>query len=349
MPVKPIPLLLACLSTFAPGAAFSGACTPTNGTHLYIFDFQRTFTDPAANAPGTHLDNAYEWNLGGSYPGICSCSGSYQGVYYTSKLTLAPGVTKPVNSQPMQFYKLNRNIQVAAELFIGGGKQTFFPLPLTSFHNGDTRARNCGSSTDYVSGSQGRLHLMIDHPFVGVSTIPRIRLIDLYGTTNSNEALGVAPMASVFMSGSVTVPQNCQLAPGQNTTIDFGRLATGELALPGETPQRRVQRSFQIHCTNISESVGITISLESPAHPQFPDLIATNGRSDLGIRVRNADRNIHPVAPGTQPGQASLIPLTLDYVSQRAQFDLEAFPVRTTMSPTPGTFKGYATLKFDFD
>ncbi|MDA8486297.1 fimbrial protein [Pseudomonas resinovorans] len=190
---------------------------------------------------------------------------------------------------------------------------------------------------------------MIDRPFIGESVIRETKLLDIYGDTMPG-AQPAAPLSTVSMSGRVSVPQSCQLAPGQVTTIEFDNLHPDTLSTPGAaTPNNTRQRTFQIQCTNISETVAINLSLESAAHPRFPDVFATHRRTDVGIQVSNHGRIVPPLAEGAAPTPAQIIPLTLDYAAQRAEFTIEAYPVRTEKHLVPGPFEGAATLKFEFE
>lgn len=190
---------------------------------------------------------------------------------------------------------------------------------------------------------------MIDHPFVGESTIAHTQLLNVFGDTNPN-ATPTTPIAGVTMTGRVTVPQSCELAPGQVTTIDFDNIQPNTLAVPGAaSPANSRERTFQITCTNISQGVAINLSLESAANAHFPNIFATQGRTDLGIQINNNGRVISPLLPDATPGSANIIPLTLNHAQQTAEFSIEAFPVRTESHVEPGPFEGAATLKFDFN
>ena len=156
-------------------------------------------------------------------------------------------------------------------------------------------------------------------------------------------------MTSVYMSGTVTVPQSCQLAPGQNAVMNFGAINKDQLARPGEAPEKVIKRTFQIKCSNISQTVKINLSLESQPHSQEPSLLATQGRSDLGIQVRNLGRVVWPLVPFGTPKPNNIIPLDLNYAAQTTEFELEAWPVKMTSDPKVGPFNATATLKFDFE
>ena len=331
--------------------AFAGSCSGYPAAQEYTFSFNRTFTNPNENAPDTIMPDAFTWQSNQEYPALCTCVGSFRQTYFTARTDLEAGKVAVVNSQLMQFFKVNRNIQIAAEVWIGAGKRAFVPIPFFSVSNErpgwDTIT--CPFQGTFNSGSEGKIHLMIVKPFVGTNVIPSTKLLSVFATTGPNEATSSLPMATVFMSGSVTVPQSCELPTGQDTTIDFGPVASGALAGPGETPMKTVKRTFQIRCKNISDTVKVQLSLEARPHVDDSSLLATEGRQDLGIRIRNLDRVISPVPPFGTPTNGNFIPLAMDYVDQSAQFDLEAWPVVTSRPVKTGPFQATATLKFEFE
>lgn len=87
----------------------------------------------------------------------------------------------------------------------------------------------------------------------------------------------------------------------------------------------------------------------APAQEAGFNIFATHGRTDLGIQVKNNDRILSPLLPEAVPHPANIIPLTLNYTQQTAEFTIEAFPVRTEQNVEPGPFEGTAILKFDFN
>ncbi|MCY1440060.1 Fimbrial protein [compost metagenome] len=189
---------------------------------------------------------------------------------------------------------------------------------------------------------------MIDRPFVGQVRIPSTKILDIYGTYYQDDPLPSTPIANVWMSGEVNVPQSCRLEPGV-VTIDFDKRSPNEIARIGQPAQQPISRTLQVKCTNISEMVGINLSFEG--HPSLvdSDILAVNDRSDLGIVLENNGRVVPPVSPGSTPGKRNNIKLEFNPADQRGQFSIEAYPVRLKEYPTPGEYKSQVTLKFDFE
>ncbi|MFZ6050236.1 fimbrial protein [Pseudomonas sp. CR3202] len=356
------PLLrgLAVLVLAMPGFAFGGQCSPDDGTHSFDFLFNQTFYSPEENRPQMLMPNAHTWDLGGQYRGGCKCNKPntiVPEIFYTAKSDLAKGYTAAVNGVDMQFFKVNRNIQVAGEVWIDGRRTEFVPIPFTSVSNmgpsEDGHPFQCRANGEvrviFDTGKKGRLHLMIDKPFIGESVIPKTKLLELRGTVENTSPTGATPLADVWMSGTVTVPQSCELAPGQVTTIDFGNLNPWEVAEPGETPQRTVSRTFNIQCKNISEMVAVNLVLEGNPHDVQTNALAVNDRSDLAIILKNNGRIVPPLREFATPKPENLVPLDFNQVEQKTQFDLEAYPIKAEKYVDPGEFKSQVTLKFEFE
>ncbi|MBT8767715.1 fimbrial protein [Metapseudomonas boanensis] len=349
--------LPALLALAIPGLAHGGVCSPDSGAPAFDFSFKATFNSPEENSHLKVMPNAYEWNLGRNYPGSCSCSkpgGTIPAEFhFTTKTDLAKGYTAAVNGEQRQFFQVNRNIQVASEVWIDGERLQFVPMPLDSLSNLKTGTFGCGSDgrvdVHFTTGSKGRLHLLIDKPFIGESVIPRTKLFDLMAIMEGTSATGAPPMVNVWMSGSVVVPQSCQLAPGQAMTIDFGNLTPWELPAPGESPQHTVSRTFKVQCKNISDTVAINLTLEGNHHLEQRNALAVNDRNDLAIILKNDGRIVPPLAENAAPSPSHLIPLTFSQADQSGEFNLEAYPIKTKEHVEPGQFTSQATVKFEFE
>lgn len=330
----------------------AGACSTDKGTHQFHFPFQATFNDPSQNSHQSTLPNAHSWNLPTTYSATCTCNsgGSTPELNFSASTSLALGYKGQVNAKTMQFFKVNRNIQVAFEVFIGGNRNEFIAAPFSMEGNRTFERCSYGSiqGNNFASGGRGRLHLMIDRPFVGQSRIPSTKVLDIYGTTYRDDPHPSTPMASVWMSGEVNVPQSCRLEPGV-VTIDFDKRSAHEIAKIGQPGQQPISRTLQVKCTNISEMVGINLSFEG--HPSTVDsnILAVNDRSDLGIVLKNNGHVVPPVNPGGIPGERNNIALEFNPADQRGQFSIEAYPVRLKERLKPGPFESQVTLKFDFE
>jgi type 1 fimbria pilin len=315
--------------------------------HEFSDTLQFGSLDPGENQPGGIIGRGFPWQAAGTYDTMCDCpqGSGYGQWFWTTRMAPPPGNTATVEGTQLQFYKITPNVQIGG--FINF-QSSLRQLPITNLVDPTHGVAHCGNDRRTKSfGQLGVLHVMIDRPFVGVIQVPRTKLFDLYATT-AGEAPGPKPVASFFISGTVTVHQSCQLAPGQETLINFGGITPAQLGTLAGPGSAVVQRTFQVECTHISPSTGLNLSLESSAHPTQPSLLAT-GRNDLGIQVRNQGRVLIPLAFGATPGPMNSFPLIVDHATQRTQFELEAYPVGVLNPVQPGSFSATATLKFDFE
>lgn len=348
-------VLAALLAQLDGGTADAGSCEPVGNMSKFSFAFDRTFSSPDENAEDALYPNAYEWNLGQSYIGRCACPGSSiaRGTYFSTRTSLPNGVGRVVNGVNIQFYEINRNLQLGTEVYLAGEVKKFRPTPWTKLYNegiGKLTCQNGFTVGDimFESGSRGRLHLLIRRPFVGTIRVPEFKVLEVLGSMNDATTVPAKPLVGLFMSMNVTVPQNCRLAAGQLTTIDFGALIPASLANPGAVGQKPVQRTFHIKCTNISAGVKINLALEGRPHGTDARYLETT-HPNVAVAMESSGKLVPPSAPGALPAGNQLIPIALDYDNLRALFDLTAWPVKMSERPAPGGFQGSATLKFDFE
>lgn len=351
-----------CLCLQLLGAfAVAGVCAPgtspsepLGGPQQFRFRFDKVFSDPASNAQGMVYPLAYEWNLGKSYPVVCACNGNGKvprEIRYSTKTELSLGANRPVGGKTIQFYQVNRYLQAGTEIYLAGGTLNFLPTPFVNQSNKDTDSVECrdGYAINTLgSGARGRVHLLISRPFVGTVQVPEFKVLDMYGSMGTPNEVLYWPLVSLYMSLSVTVPQNCMLAAGQQTVIDFGEIPLSSLPPAGAAGKHAVNRVFHIQCTNISAGVSVHLSLEGRSHGQDPRFLETS-HSDVAIALESGGRLVPPTTPGTTPTSSQLIPIALDFQSLQAQFQLLAWPVRMTGRPAPGPFQGNASLRFDFE
>ncbi|WP_197081443.1 fimbrial protein [Chromobacterium sp. LK1] len=343
----------ALLTLLLSGMAGAGPCEPVEAAQKFSVLFDKTFTKPEDNAIGMVFPNAYTWDLGTYYPGRCACTGtsSRSDTFFTTKTSLIAREIRVVDGRSVQFYEINRNLQVATEIFIVGGKG-FMPTPWVDLNNGNQGSEPCRngfvSPIHFGTGSKGRVHLLISYPFVGTLAVPEFKVLDLYAVRSDPKPAATKSIMGLYMSMNVTVPQNCKLVPGQQTSIDFGSLMPSQLVSPGAAGQKVVNRNFQIQCSNISAGVKINLALEGRPHGQAPRYLETT-HQDVAVAMESGGKLVAPTLLGAIPIANQLIPITLDYQSQKAQFDLSAWPVKMRPRPQPGAFQGSATLKFDFE
>lgn len=326
-------------------ATWAGSCqTITGSPHVYTYGFGvKNITDPSQDAQGTLFQNAYTWNLGGRFDAICSCSGTYKGVYYTTETTLPLGH----NDGSHQFYKINDYIEISSDVYIGGGINDYRPVPLHALWNQDPGTSQCNVNTgkkEFAAGSQGRLSLYISKPFISGSYIINTQVFSLYGTTSATDTFSGNPLSTVYISGTITVPQNCVINSGKIVSVDFGTLYSGDFTTAGEKPRGAIEKTFNvpIKCTNIGAPANLTLRIQGTADAHNTQAIATNN-ADVGVVVTNESGDVL-----TPNNSSSVIGFVTD-TTGNGNVTLKAYPVSTTgNTPAEGVFTALAYLRIDF-
>lgn len=329
--VKPIVggiLFLFSASSFAK----TGWCTPENGTMDYSFVFDKTYTDPLQNKTGTLYKRTAPWDLGTSYYASCDCTASNVTFFKTT----VPGLTASRSLNGLNFYTLNKYLEVATELWIEGSAQDYFATPFASVSN--YYSGSCARGA-YRTGSKGYVSLYIANPFVGQLVIPKTKILDLFGS-KTNNSFGGIPMSSVYMSGTVTVLQSCDINAGQVINIDFGNLNAKDIKTKGENAAGFIPRivNMTVACNNISDGVKISLSISGDAASGDPSALATNN-DDIGVRILDAGGN------AVSPNDGRL-PVAFDYAAQTGTSSMSLAPMNVTgNAPSSGEFTAIATIR----
>lgn len=201
-------LCLALAGGMLSTTAKAAACYATAGQKTYNFNMSYLLADPTQNSAGRVINNAYQWNLSGNYNVTCSCSGTYTGAYITAKV---PDTGQVYSDGNLNYYAINEYLAVASEVFIGGNYQGLKATPFTSVSNRNI-ATNC-DKYPYATGARGTISLYFRRPFVGVQTIPLTKVVDVYIASDATTQAST-PVSTVWMSGTVTVPQSCTINGG---------------------------------------------------------------------------------------------------------------------------------------
>ncbi|KVX18446.1 hypothetical protein WL02_12270 [Burkholderia ubonensis] len=255
----------------------------------------------------------------------------------------------------MQFFRLNDNIQIAIEVSATlGAIGTPVPFENLQVGGGGIVWEPCGASGVRVEtdtnrkASGGKIHLLIDQPFVGSLQIPKRKIAEV-GLSWGEPAIGPLPATrEIFFGAKIDIPQSCKLTPGQNMVIDFGSRNREMVALSGQPAILPVERNYTVQCKTTGSSVKVDLLLEAQPHSRDKRYIKTTN-SDVGIAVESSGKLISPKPPGSvsaAPDQR--LPIDVDYASQQARFGITTYPVRTASLPSTGEYKGEATIKFEF-
>lgn len=320
---------------FSQGAE-AASCAPAAGAQIFNFPMAYNLTQPSQNVTGTVIPSAYSWSLGGNYGVNCSCSGTYTAPFITTVVPTSGG--EVYTDGTLHYYGINQYLGVASSVFIGGGIGRNVATPFTSMSNMNTASANCTGGV-YSTGSQGVISLYFRRPFVGVQTIPSTKLVDVYVATDKTTQSS-SPVATVYMSGTVTVPQSCVINGGGVITIPFGDILAGDISTKGAMAKNFTPKNqqFTLACSNISDGVKISLSFQGTPDADDATALATSNK-DIAVRIQdNTGASISPVTGN--------LPVNMNYSTQTGNSEINLFPINTTgNTPDTGSFTATATIR----
>ncbi|MEN0614294.1 fimbrial protein [Klebsiella indica] len=325
---------LAALMISPQAMAGNGWCQNNSGAPFQdSFSFVQTFTDPLQNQAGRLFNRLYGWNTGGTYLTTCDCKYS---ATLRVKATI-PGLTQTQTRNGLNFYRLNEYLEIASEIYLAGYQNQFFPTPV---NNQGFDVIVCGANGTYFdAGSRGYISLYFTRPFVGQVTIPQTVVLNVYGSTKSGSYSSI-PMTQISMSGTVTVPQSCEINTGQPIHVDFGDIAANNFKTAGQMPTGFTPHTVNmtLACTNISNKVKIALSFQGAADNHDNSALATSN-NDIGVRIENITGTKIPVLSG-------LLPVNMNYSAQIGETTMKIYPINTTGNlPAGGGFTATATIQ----
>ncbi|MGL5968516.1 MAG: fimbrial protein [Kluyvera sp.] len=186
--------------------------------------------------------------------------------------------------------------------------------------------------------------LKIVKPFIGSVTIAPKTLFSVYVTTLPGDPL-TNVVYNIAYSGTVTVPQSCEINAGQTILVNFGSLYSGNFTHAGEKPTGVRSRIFNVPvtCSGVDSTVNLSLSVQATADAHFTQAIASDN-PDVGVVVESREGTVL-----TPNDASSAVPFVTDEAG-RATMTLQAYPVSTTGEvPAEGTFTALANLRVDFD
>jgi type 1 fimbria pilin len=330
-----------------------GPCTPSS-THVYNATINQSVTDVSKNISGATYEDFYQWNLGSAYIMSCECP--------TDTQQVAPGLFKAevplsylttVNGK--KYYTLNNNIAIASDVLISGGYGQYVGTPFSDVSNLSSNRTACPENPNstqpiWGSGGKGHVSLYIIHPFVGEQIIPNIKILDLFATRKKG-VYGSIPASSVYISGSIIVPQGCELSTGSTLEIPFGEFQAHDFKdRKGQMPTgaASITKELQFKCTNISDGVKIFLHIEGTPNENDSNAISM-GNPDIGAIIKGQGGNVlipNSVAFEQEMSMSELVDDTHRVASTKLTFE----PISTTgKMPTTGDYEGIATLRIDVE
>lgn len=331
-------LLIAILGTFVVPQALAvpaGQCSADAGTKDYTFNFNSAITVPEQNIAGKVVENAAgdSWNSKTTYKATCGCT-TMTAAYVTAASRLT---NIDHNDGAITYYELNEYLAVGSLVWIGGSRQAFVAAPFTNESNRSTDSGPCISQS-YSSGAKGQINLYFRRPFVGQTIIPNTKLLDVYLSSTSG-VMSPTPASSVYMSGTVTVPQSCEINP-QPVTVDFGDILVNDFKTKGMMPNNftPINKHLTVACRNISQGVIISLSFQATPDINEPTALKTNN-NDIGVIIEDQDGN--KIIP-----KSGKLPVTMDYAAQSGTTEMNVYPINTTGNTLSiGGFEATATIR----
>ncbi|MFS7252581.1 fimbrial protein [Rahnella rivi] len=347
------------LSWIYPAHVFAGdavICEPLNGGansyennllhDLKSVENKKTFT--------------FEETLNGgqqSYQIACNCtdsdaaSSSGVQIIYSLRTSLPAG-------HAINYYKINDHVDLMTQISIPNNN--YITVPTTNavidktLHRDKTNTGVCrqhNTHDTFTTGSQGKLNFYITMPFVGEINIPHTEIARVYASAatsaNPNPILGT-PVAILYLSGTLTVPQSCEINEGEIISVNFGAIQASKFVTKNGRPDnyRPVNFDIRYNCTKnglpvIPVGNKLTMILEGQDVQDQYYLVArrrpSDNKADIGIMIENTGTYI-PFTMGV---------LAINQTGQ-GKLSLEAIPINLVGGELDtGPFQATATLKID--
>lgn len=332
-------LLTACFMFHVDSALAiaSGRCE-RDVPYNFDFNYSPTLTSPDQNKAGLVFPSAYNWNLNGNYTAVCDTYSSGPSFYFKGDANNAsPG-------HAANWFILNNNIEFQVKIGVYNDyswESELNTVPFKDVANHVSHGVIHDQETSFTTGSQGSVSLYFRRPFVGQMTIPPTIISRLYGSTSIG-FYGPNPMSTVTMSGTITVPQSCNINEGDVINVDFGNIDAYKFITKGQPPtgftKKRVD--FDIKCSNISNGVAVTLEFNGTTDANDSTAVKTDN-SDIAIRL--ADTSNNTISP-----QGGEIPVNFNYANQTGTSAMQLYPINTTGNvPATGKFNSQVNVTVD--
>jgi len=351
--------LLASLTGFCSLQAIAGTatCEPTNGSAAtYESSLLRDLTGND-NEKGSLITDALNSSQQ-SYQITCNCTpadaSNVNGVLimYSLQTSLPLGHTT-------NYFKINDHLDVMTQIAIPKNGNVTVPTSRAASdgtHHWDKE--NSGicmqqkTQDNLTTGSQGRVTIYISRPFIGVVNIPRIEIARVYAssaTSNTNAPPLGSPVAIVYLSGTLTVPQNCEINQGEIISVNFGTVQSSLFTTKDSPPNgyRPVTFNIKYDCSksglpSIPTNDKLEMMLEGQDVENQYYLIArrrpSDNKADIGIVVEDAGGTYMPFVQGVLPMNQNGL----------GTINLKAIPINLVGGELDtGPFQATATLKID--
>lgn len=317
--------------------ALAAVCKNANGSPSDIaYDLTTTLT-AAQNQAGNIVQRTDSQKA--NVQAVCPDGSAADGRTFRSYVSSDPVVE---TDGRWQFLKLDRDRLEGAVAIQDAGAGPIYPP--VKYHLMPQDSRVDSGQPFSLRDARLVLNLKIMKPFVGTVNIAPKTMFGVYVTTTSADPLSDV-VYNIIYSGSVTVPQSCEINAGQTILVNFGSLYSGNFTHAGEKPAGVRARSFNVpvKCSGVDSTVSLSMRVVATADSSFTQAIASDN-PDVGVVVETSDGTA--LIPNSA---SSAAPFATDEAGN-ANIALKAYPVSTTGKvPAEGVFTALASLRVDFD
>ncbi|HDG1668079.1 fimbrial protein [Kluyvera ascorbata] len=326
-------LLMGAASTAFAGS--SDSCTNASGsTQNENFDVTTSLTaDTNVAGKTTQVVRSGDINMHATCPKVISDRSNYT---YRSYVSNYPVVETSGN---WKYLSLNDYLEGALRVTDTIAGDIYAPANYAKMGQDNCVSNGCNFP---VSDSDITLQIKIAKPFVGNVTIPQTRLFNVYINRNNTSSFGT-PVYTISFSGSITVPQSCEVNSNQVITIDFGTISSGNFKTKGQKPSgfTPVSKQVPVKCSGgVSEMASLSFRFQGQADVNEPTAIASDN-SDIAVQFTDILGNV--ITPNT-----GTIPFQLENYTATVPFTV--FPISATgKKPQQGVFHAQAYIVVDFN
>jgi GTP cyclohydrolase II len=292
------------------------------------------------NVAGANFPATANTNINGKrYTVKCDQSTSLNGTVLVPVYSTGEYVKPVILTEDKKNYtEVNEYLMAALQY---GYSNNLYWLPMQNSLLGNSYEA-CNNTSTHSGDTPFNVSMKIRKPFVGSTTfklaIAKIYTGDFAGTAKLRGAA-----QTIYLSGTVTVPQSCKVNAGQKLDISFGDISAnsfGSIGIGNKPANVNVQtRTVDVKCTNIAAQALLTLRVES--EKSTGDMIQSNN-PDIGFKI--ADQNNRVLSPNNP---SSVIP----FINQDPiNITIKAWPVSITNKvPAVGPFRARGYLRVDFN
>ncbi|MFW1745483.1 fimbrial protein [Acinetobacter guillouiae] len=300
------------------------------------------FAGSSININPTANINGQRW-ISKCLPGV-ELAGSSRTTVYTEA---DYGDATPVLSGGWYYIRVNEYLDVAME-FYTNGVTVKVPFRPTRIGNQDQKCAN--ARWEEHSGSVSySMRLKIAKPFIGFNHF-RVPVAYFYSGDRFGTARAQGAAQTIFLVGTVTVPETCKINVTNNITIDFGKISKNAFvqAGAGNKPAGVNEKTEQlsITCSGLNSNASALMTLRLESQGAQGDMMVSNDKA-VGFKVANAaDGKI--LIPNSYK-ESDLIKFT--YMPPKpSNITLKFWPVSVNgMPPTLGKFRAEGYLRVDYN